>query len=151
MYPPEKRGNLCMSHSDNAKFQEELIAQENYFEQETSELLRKLYPDTGKRDELQKLLDRYMDHIRLVLEGSLQGETDTLVWIGSDVTVVDEIEGFEETYKIVLPQRIDADLGHISFMSPLGSKLLLARQGDRVEVDSPSGSYGMIISKVMFG
>ncbi|WP_182302303.1 GreA/GreB family elongation factor [Cohnella cholangitidis] len=140
-----------MSHSDNAKFQEELIAQENYFEQETSELLRKLYPDTGKRDELQKLLDRYMDHIRLVLEGSLQGETDTLVWIGSDVTVVDEIEGFEETYKIVLPQRIDADLGHISFMSPLGSKLLLARQGDRVEVDSPSGSYGMIISKVMFG
>lgn len=140
-----------MSRSDNAKFQEQLIAQENYFEQETSELLRKLYPDTGKRDELQKLIDRYMDHIRLVLEGSLQGETDTLVWIGSDVTVVDEIEGFEETYKIVLPQQIDADLGHISFMSPLGSKLLLARQGVRIEVDSPSGSYGMIISKVMFG
>jgi transcription elongation factor GreA len=92
-----------------------------------------------------------VDHIRLVLEGSLQGETDSLVWIGSDVTVIDEIEGLEETYKIVLPQQIDADLGHISFMSPLGSKLLLARQGDRIEVDSPSGGYGVLVSNVNFG
>lgn len=140
-----------MSHSNNAKFQEELIAQVNYFDQATSELLRKLYPDTGKRDELQQLIDGYMDHIHSVLEGSMQGEPDSLAWIGSHVTVLDEIDGFEETYKIVLPQQIDADLGHISFMSPLGSKLLLARKGDRIEVDSPSGSYGMLISNVIFG
>ncbi|WP_239618660.1 GreA/GreB family elongation factor [Cohnella mopanensis] len=140
-----------MSHSDNAKFNEELIAQATYFEQEKSELLRKLYPDAAKVEELQKLINRYMDHIQLVLDGSLQGETDFLAWIGSVVTVVDDIEGFEETYKIVLPQHIDADLGHISFMSPLGSKLLLARVGDRIEVDSPSGSYGMLLSDVSFG
>jgi transcription elongation factor GreA len=139
-----------MSHSDIAIFQEELISQLHYFEQETSELLRRLYPDAAKKEELQKLIDRYVDHIHLVLEGSLQGETDSLAWIGSKVTVLDEIEGFEENYKIVLPQHIDADLGHISYLSPLGSRLLLARKGERVEVVSPSGNYSMLISQVLF-
>ncbi|WP_256759742.1 GreA/GreB family elongation factor [Cohnella sp. WQ 127256] len=137
-----------MSHSHNERLHGDLTRQLSYFEKETKELLRKVYPDMSKRDEMQKLLDSYTDHIRLFQAGSIAGDTDSLVWIGSSVTIQDEIDRLDETYKIVMPHEVNVDLGHISFLSPLGSKLLLARKDNRIEVESPSGSYEVIIMNV---
>lgn len=137
-----------MSHSHNERLHGDLTRQLSYFEKETKELLRKVYPDMSKRDEMQKLLDSYTDHIRLFQASSITGDTDSLVWIGSSVTIQDEIDRLDETYKIVMPHEVNVDLGHISFLSPLGSKLLLARKDNRIEVESPSGSYEVIIMNV---
>ncbi len=140
-----------MSHSLEQTFRQDLLEQLDYFEKETSELLRKAYPDLAKRDAIQVLISGYCDHIHAYLDGDIIGETDDCVWIGSVVTIIDEIDGTEEQYKIVLPHEIDADLGHISFLSPLGSRLLLARKGDRIEVDSPAGSYGVMLFEAAYG
>ncbi|XID93514.1 GreA/GreB family elongation factor [Paenibacillaceae bacterium WGS1546] len=139
-----------MSHSFEQAFREDLLEQLAYFEKETSELLRKAYPDLARRDAIQALIRGYCDHIHAYLKGDIIGETDACVWIGSVVTVVDEIDGTEERYKIVLPHEINADLGHISFLSPLGSRLLLACKGDRIEVDSPSGSYAVLLFEAAY-
>jgi len=139
-----------MSHSFEDKFRADLMEQLAYFEKETSELLRKAYPDLAKRDAIHALITRYCDHIHAYLNNEIIGETDASVWIGSVVTILDEIDGTEEQYKIVLPHEIDADLGHISFLSPLGSRLLMTRKGDRIEVDSPSGSYGVTLSNTVY-
>jgi len=139
-----------MSHSLTGTFREQLLEQLAYFEKETSELLRKAYPDTAKKDAIQALISKYCDHAHSFLNGSITGDFDSLAWIGSYVTIVDDMDGSEEKYKLVLPHEIDADLGHISFLSPLGSRLLLACKGDRIEVDSPSGSYGVLLSDVAY-
>ncbi|WP_372630687.1 GreA/GreB family elongation factor [Cohnella sp.] len=139
-----------MSHSSEAAFREHLLEQLAFFDKESSELLRKAYPDLAKRDAIHELITGYCDHIQAYLSGDIIGETDACVWIGSVATIVDEIDGTEERYKIVLPHEIDADLGHISFLSPLGSRLLLARRGDRIEVDSPAGSYGVLLFETAY-
>ncbi|MFB9278492.1 GreA/GreB family elongation factor [Cohnella cellulosilytica] len=139
-----------MSHSLEQTFRQDLREQLAYFEKETSELLRKAYPDLAKRDAIHALVSKYCDHIYGYLNGDILGEIDECVWIGSVVTIIDEIDGTEERYKIVLPHEINADLGHISFLSPLGSRLLLAHKGDRIEVDSPSGSYGVMLFEAAY-
>ncbi|MFC4597104.1 GreA/GreB family elongation factor [Cohnella hongkongensis] len=139
-----------MSPSFEQAFREDLLRQLAYFEKEASELLRKAYPDLTRRDATRDRISEYCDHIHAYLNGEIIGETDACVWIGSSVTIVDEIDGTEERYKVVLPHEIDADLGHISFLSPLGSRLLLARKGDRIEVDSPSGSYAVLLFETVY-
>lgn len=150
MYLRARKVKLCMSRSAETAFREALLEQLTYFEKETSELLRKAHPDVAKRDAIHALISAYCDHIQAYLDGDIIGETDACVWIGSTVTIVDELDGSEEQYKLVLPHEIDADLGHISFLSPLGSRLLLARRGDRIEVDSPAGSYGVMLFETVY-
>ncbi|TVX98698.1 GreA/GreB family elongation factor [Cohnella terricola] len=139
-----------MSRSLTETFREHLLEQLAYFEKMTSELLRKAYPDTAKKEAIQTLISQYCDHVHSFLSGTITGDFDSMAWIGSYVTVVDDMDGSEEKYKLVLPHEIDGDLGHISFLSPLGSRLLLACKGDRIEVDSPSGSYGVLLSDVSY-
>ena len=62
-----------------------------------------------------------------------------VVAYGSKVTLEDVNEGGEVTYEIVFPEEVDAGKGLISLSAPLGRALLNKREGDEIEVQTPSG------------
>lgn len=68
------------------------------------------------------------------------------VRIGSVVEVTDEYG--KQHFTIVGPAEVDVPHGRISLESPVGKALLGHRQGDTVEVQSPSGTRQLKIVKV---
>ncbi len=77
-------------------------------------------------------------------EGS---NTSGFVRIGSTVTVRDD-EGDEVTYRLRGSVEANPREGIISNESPIGSVLLGRKAGDKVTVQSPGGSYTLIVVDV---
>jgi transcription elongation factor GreB len=59
-------------------------------------------------------------------------------FFGAWVIIEDE-HGAEKTFRILGEDEVNASLGLISYVSPLGKALLKKEEGDIVTVDSPSG------------
>lgn len=77
-------------------------------------------------------------------------ETDdnTVVHIGSSVTVYDEELEEETTYTIMGTTEADAMNNVISNESPVGAALLRHKKGDTVTVKAPDGEYELKILKI---
>jgi transcription elongation factor GreA len=60
--------------------------------------------------------------------------------LGSTVMLLDVDKNEEVTYKLVTSEDADAPNGLISTTSPIGRSLVNRRQGDEVEVKTPSGT-----------
>lgn len=67
--------------------------------------------------------------------------------VGNTVTIVDE-DGDEDTYKLVGSIESDSFNNKISNESPLGKALLGHKEGEKVNVESPNGTYVVTITKV---
>jgi transcription elongation GreA/GreB family factor len=134
--------------SDRVK--ERLLRQLAYFEENSQDILNG-FTHTAERAAIKDLIARYCRHIERQV-GDLDAEgPDALVWIGSRVTVYNETDQAEECFIIVLPEEVDPDEGKISFLSPIGQKLLLTRAGSRAEIDSPGGKYWVTVKDLAFG
>ncbi len=59
---------------------------------------------------------------------------------GSRLTLLDLDTDKEVTYKLVLPEELDGDPTHLSISSPIGTKLVGAREGDEVVINIPAGT-----------
>ncbi|MBZ6378881.1 transcription elongation factor GreA [Pacificimonas flava] len=68
---------------------------------------------------------------------------------GATVKMLDEDDN-EKVYQIVGPYEADAKGGRISYTSPLGRALIGRREGDEVEVSTPSGEKYYEISEIVF-
>jgi len=86
----------------------------------------------GRIYEVEQILKNYL----IIEEGGGEKGSDR-VQIGSTVKV--RVNGKERTYTIVGSNEADPVNGKISNESPIGSALLNAKNGDKVEVRSPSG------------
>ena len=77
-------------------------------------------------------------------------ETDdnSVVHIGSKVTVYDEDLDEEETYTIMGSTEADVMNGVISNESPVGKALLGHKKGDIVTVKAPNGEYTLKILRI---
>jgi transcription elongation factor GreA len=73
---------------------------------------------------------------------------DDAVHVGSRVTIQEEGEPGPETYTIVGAAEANPALGKISNESPLGRALLGRKEGDKVQVDAPAGSFTVKIMKL---
>ena len=60
------------------------------------------------------------------------------IYFGAMVTLEDE-EGNTLKYKIVGPDELDPQKGHISIDAPLGRALLAKEAGSEIEIESPAG------------
>ncbi|MBD3208386.1 MAG: transcription elongation factor GreA [Candidatus Nealsonbacteria bacterium] len=81
----------------------------------------------GRIQELRKIISQ----AQVIKEGK-GGE----VKIGS--TVLLELDGEKEKFRIVGPEEVDITEGRISYQSPLGSEILGKREGEKVVVDTPN-------------
>ena len=77
-------------------------------------------------------------------------ETDdnSVVHIGSAVTVYDEEMEEEVTYTIMGTTEVDAMRNIVSNESPVGAALLGHKKGERVTVKAPESSYILKIVKI---
>ena len=70
------------------------------------------------------------------------------VVLGRRVTVVEEDEDEEETFRIVGPAEANPLKGRVSYESPLGQALLGREVGDVVTVDAPAGNISFRITAI---
>ncbi len=91
-----------------------------------------------------KELEMLLATARVITDKSLV--TDS-VQVGTTVTIQEEGSD-AEVYTIVGAAEANPATGRISNESPLGRALLNRREGDRVQVDAPAGSFVVQIIKV---
>lgn len=137
------------NHSPIESFRDGLLKQLVYFDENASYLLFG-YSHPSDRNQVKGLLDRYCRQIERYLNGQSGEGPDTLVWIGSRVTVRNETDQVDESFIIVLPSHVDPDEGRISFLSPIGQRLLLSRIGYSAEIDSPGGKYWITVKQISY-
>lgn len=75
------------------------------------------------------------------------GSTEA-IQVGSTVVIQEEGSKTKEEYVIVGGAEADPAEGKISNESPLGKALLSHKEGDRVQVDAPSGPFFVKVVKV---
>jgi transcription elongation factor GreA len=101
--------------------------------------------------EEQGFLEGRIQQIEVMLRNAAIIETDGSgeeVALGRCVTVIEEGEGEEETFRIVGPIEADPLKGRVSYESPLGQALLGRRVGDVVTVDAPAGKLVFHITEI---
>lgn len=78
----------------------------------------------------------------------IQKESSHIVGLGSTVTISYVDDDDEEAYSIVGSMEADPFENKISNESPLGKAIIGKKQGDVLDVSSPTGSYQIKIVKV---
>jgi len=136
-----------MSHSAADVLKDRLRGQLAYFEEKSLEILNG-FERIADRAVIKELMARYCLEAERFIRGGSAENQDMRVWIGSRVTVCHEDDPSEECFTVVLPEEVAPDEGKISFLSPIGQKLLLCRAGSRAEIDSPSGKYWITVKSV---
>ena len=82
-------------------------------------------------------LEELLSRARIIEKNDLP--TDA-VYILSDVTLEDLINGGTVTYRLVSPEEADFEKNKISVTSPIGKAMLKKKIGDIVKVQVPAGS-----------
>ena len=98
----------------------------------------------------QAMVEARIREIEVILENAniIQGGEDGKVSIGTTVTLKYEGEDDTEEYKIVGSQEADPMTNKISNESPIAKAIIGSKEGDKVEVESPTGKYKVEIVKV---
>lgn len=106
------------------------------------------------RTDFQNMLENYLQALdQLVQNTSIIEETAGLmpfVTIGSEVQVSDLNTNFTETFMIVTPFHDNTTDNTASYLSPIGSGLLLKKPGDQVAIHTPSGLINFQINAIRF-
>jgi transcription elongation factor GreA len=101
--------------------------------------------------EQQAFIEGRIQYLESVLRSAVIISNDVptdVVSVGGQVTIVEEGGDEEETYTIVGAAEANPSEGKISNLSPIGSALLGAKKGDKVRVQTPSGSIIFKVKKV---
>ena len=103
--------------------------------------------DAARNDQAQlegriKELEYKLEHCTIA-----QAATDGVVAVGSTITIEYD-DGEEEEYKIVGSLEADPFDNKISNESPIGKSVMGHKKGETVQVESPNGSYPVVIKDV---
>lgn len=144
-----------MSQEKNQNFREVLRSQLSFFEEQRLNFLdtyvSSQYDNRHLRKKIEQMIERYVDEVgRLVAMETLQPDPLERVLIGAVVIIRYEDELDTDTLTVCFPDQSDPDQGRISFLSPIGSQLLLARTNDVVQVSTPNGEMNISVEHITF-
>ncbi|SFF28972.1 transcription elongation factor GreA [Paenibacillus algorifonticola] len=144
-----------MNHSIGLSYaQEQLLVQLAVLGNEKKRFLDAYFVMQGKeRMEMDEFLSIYTDAVQeLLSEPDMLKEEKlhSLVLIGSQITIEYPDYDTKDSFTIVLPEQANPDHNLISFLSPLGRQLLLARLGELIAVATPSGPMRVILASITF-
>lgn len=129
----------------------QLISQLVYLKDDKAHFLDQYCPAYGpERNRIDQALNAYTATIEKILSDFHDKALSSYVLIGSEVRLKFDEDGFEEAYTIVFPHQADAGASQISFLSPMGSQLLLKKQGDRCRLQVPSGELQVTIEQIKY-
>jgi transcription elongation factor GreB len=93
-----------------------------------------------------EFLSKLMDKLQVIDPKEVSYDR---VKFGATVVIEDE-EGVEKTYQIVGEDEVDAKVGHISTVSPMGRALLNRKVGDSVLVNRPAGELEVTVIDIRY-
>ncbi|MDP2859496.1 MAG: GreA/GreB family elongation factor [Bacillota bacterium] len=120
-------------------------------EQEATILEEYFIPDSREWKRMKALFQKYRLHIEQVIRTSLPTHPKVqpaMVTIGSTVTVEDIDTGEVLDLRIVPPSNLHVSANDVSYISPIGTALLLKRPGDTISVKVPMGTVTYRIMNV---
>lgn len=144
---------------------EKIVASLAEVEDERTDVLDACFPKPcEERERLRQLLEDYVRRVgeligQIKVTGRSTGASEPLerdsmrvrlpfVLVGSEVAVIDLDGGEEQSFRINRPFRTDESGRDISYLSPLGSSLLLKKAGEKVTVKVPAGKMQYRIKSV---
>ncbi|WP_338552820.1 GreA/GreB family elongation factor [Paenibacillus sp. KS-LC4] len=144
-----------MNHSIEISYaQEQLMSQLILLGAEKGRFLGAYFAMQGKeRLEMDEWLSLYTEKVQQLLSEPdivLEEELHSLVLIGSQITIEYPEYETKDSFTIVLPEQANPDDNLISFLSPVGRQLLLARLGELISVTTPAGAMHVIITSITF-
>lgn len=130
----------------------QLINQLVYFDDEKAKFLKHYFDDQSKeRADLDRLLTSYCTELEHIVSNLNETTLHSTVLIGSQVKLRYEDDGSCETYTVVFPNEAQPELNRISFLSPIGRKLLLSKVMQSYELDIPLGVIKINIEGIKYG
>jgi transcription elongation factor GreA len=144
-----------MNHSSElSRGREQLVEQLVLLGDEKKRFLDAYFAMPGKeRTDMNEYLSIYTQTVQKLLscsDAAADEELHSLVLIGSHITISYPEFDTQDAFTIVMPEQADADDNLISFLSPVGSQLLLARLGELISIDTPSGALRVLITAITF-
>lgn len=124
---------------------EKLVSQLAFFDEQLTAFLDRYLPSGGdvrmerERRNTKAFIERYIFKLeQLLLEqaGSKKELCPEFAVIGTKVQVRYD-DGYQESYTLCFPEESNPDDNCISFVSPLGSQLLMAEKGSEVTIVTP--------------
>ena len=103
-----------------------------------------------ERKKVDSLIAEYTQQIEKLLNSDPLKEIPRFVFIGSTVTCLDLDQQVADQYTICFPEESDPDNGLISFLSPVGQQLLLAKVNHPLTIETPNGKLRVLVSEVSF-
>jgi transcription elongation factor GreA len=110
-------------------------------EEQKSVILDKYYSESSsKRDDFERLINKYISHIETFIKSASvveKVETDCpFVTIGSNVEVIDLEENEAYTFRIISPlvDETPVNVDCVSYLSPIGKALLLKEVNDELDI-----------------
>lgn len=129
----------------------QLLEQLVFFDDEKTNFLDQYYPDHNqKRIAVERTLTHYTSTLERMLSDLNERSLHSTALIGSRVTLRYLDDNTTETFTIVFPDRADPDRNMVSFLSPIGFQLLLARTGEQYRLEVPNGELPVVVEKIEY-
>ncbi|MCQ6559582.1 GreA/GreB family elongation factor [Paenibacillus mendelii] len=129
----------------------QLINQLVYFDEEKAKFLEQYFTDQSKeRTEMEKLLSLYCKTLEQIVSDVNETTLQSTVLIGSQVKLRYEDDDSLETYTVVFPHEAEPEYNRISFLSPIGRKLLMSTMMQSHELDIPSGVIKIHVEDIKY-
>lgn len=129
----------------------QLVNQLVFFDEEKQSFLKRyIMDDLKERKRLDQLLTMYTASLENIISKCSQESLNSMVLIGSEVTLCYEEDGYEEQYTVVFPHMTDPSKNWISFLSPIGLQLLMTEMDKSYEFIVPSGTMKVKIIDIKY-
>lgn len=129
----------------------QLVNQLVFFDEEKQSFLKRYIPnDLKERNRMDQVLSMYTTSLESIIPKGSQELLNSMVLIGSQVTLCYEEDGYEDQYTVVFPHMTDPSKNWISFLSPIGLQLLMTKMDTSYEFIVPSGTMKVRIKDIKF-
>jgi transcription elongation factor GreA len=141
-----------MSHSlllEGSRVQ--ILNQLVYFDEDLTFFLDQYFPEHNqKRYTVEKTIQTYSTVLEEILKDLNPSTLHSVALIGSRVKLLYLDDNSTELFTIVVPSHADPDKNKISFLSPIGFQLLMARRNETYELVIPSGVVHVRVEDIEF-
>lgn len=137
------------SFLQNSKAQ--LVNQLVFFDESKINFLNQYFPDiTPARNRIDRVLTAYTATVEKLFADYSDETLNSVVLIGSQVDLRYLEDGETESYTIVFPHQASVDENKVSFLSPVGSQLLLAPVHETCRLGVPSGEVEVKLERIRY-
>lgn len=129
----------------------QLLKQLVYFDDEKNSFLNQYFPEYNqKRSRVERALSDYSATLENIFADFNEGTLNSAVLIGSEVVLRYADDDTSESFTIVFPHQADPNRNRVSFLSPVGFQLLMARMNETHRLHVPSGEISVTIEDITF-